>query len=127
MVLNLHDVMLWRYGYVGITAGKTLSENGVQDLIILEARDEIGGRMMTHDFEGIIIEKGANWIEGVNGPQVNPIIPIAKEINLINDYSNFENITNNIYGAEYESFFLTSSMFNQLGMMNAMYNLLHVS
>ncbi|KAG0555932.1 hypothetical protein KC19_11G013800 [Ceratodon purpureus] len=93
------SVIIIGAGMSGITAGKTLSENGVKDLLILEARDEIGGRMMTHDFGGITIEKGANWIEGVNGPNVNPIIPIAKEIGLVNDRSDFENITNNIYGA----------------------------
>lgn len=101
---------LWRGACVGITAGKTLSENAVQDLIILEARGEIGGRMMTHDFGGITIEKGANWIEGVNGPHVNPLIPIAKEIKLVNDYSNFENITHNIFGAQYEVSVLTHSL-----------------
>jgi monoamine oxidase len=97
-----------------------LSESGVKDIIILEARDEIGGRMMTHDFGGITIEKGANWIEGVNGPNVNPIIPIAKEIGLVNDRSNFDNITNNIYGAEYEAFPLTPGI-------NATYFLWYVS
>lgn len=55
---------------------------------------------MTHDFNGLTIEKGANWIEGVGGPEENPIIPYAKKLNLVNTVSNFDNITNNIYTAK---------------------------
>jgi len=84
----------------GINAGKRLSELGIRDFIILEARDEIGGRMMTHDFNGLTIEKGANWIEGVGGKKLNPIIPIAKKIKLKTARSDFDNTTNNIYGVK---------------------------
>lgn len=86
--------------FSGINAGKRLNERGIRNIIILEARDEIGGRMMTHDFGGLTIEKGANWIEGVGGKKVNPIIPIAKRINLKNERSDFDNTTNNIYGVK---------------------------
>jgi polyamine oxidase len=53
---------------------------------------------MTHDFNGLTIEKGANWIEGVGGKKLNPIIPIAKRIKLKTARSDFDNTTNNIYG-----------------------------
>lgn len=85
-------------GMSGINAGKRLSEMGIRDFIILEARDEIGGRMMTHDFNGLTIEKGANWIEGVGGNSLNPIIPIATKIKLKNARSDFDNATANIFG-----------------------------
>jgi len=85
----------------GVKAGQRLAEKGITDLIILEARDEIGGRMMTHNFNGIIVEKGANWIEGVGGPELNPLLPIAKKLKLINTLSVFDNATYNIYDAKY--------------------------
>lgn len=62
----------------GISACKHLHDKGVKDIIILEARHEIGGRMMTHTFGDVVIEKGANWIEGTDGPQVNPILPLCQ-------------------------------------------------
>ena len=89
------------FGLPGITAGKRLVEKGVTDILYLEGRDEIGGRMSTHNFNGIIIERGANWIEGVGGPELNPLIPLARKINLINTYSKFDNVSNNIYDAKY--------------------------
>lgn len=96
---NLHvGVIIIGAGMSGINAGKRLSEKGIRNFIILEARDEIGGRMMTHDFHGLTIEKGANWIEGVGGNRLNPILPIAKKIKLKNERSDFDNTTSNIFG-----------------------------
>ncbi|KAG0597932.1 hypothetical protein M758_12G031200 [Ceratodon purpureus] len=84
-------------GMSGINAGKRLVEKGVTDIIILEAREQIGRRMYSHDFNGITIEKGANWIEGTGGGLQNPILPIAEAIGLIYDVSNFDNTTNNVF------------------------------
>lgn len=96
-------------GFSGINAGKRLAEKGVKDFIILEAREQIGGRMYSHNFNGITIEKGANWIEGVGGKMENPIIPIADKINLINDESNFDNVTSNFYDQKYTTSSPTST------------------
>jgi monoamine oxidase len=68
------------FDIAGINAGKRLAEKGVKDIVILEAREQIGGRMYSHDFNGITIEKGANWIEGVGGKLLNPIIPSLKRL-----------------------------------------------
>ena len=48
------------------SCSQTLSDNGVTNFVILEARDEIGGRMRVADFAGVEIELGANWIQGVD-------------------------------------------------------------
>lgn len=66
--------------------------------------------MHSHDFNGIAIEKGANWIEGVGGKLLNPIIPLAEEIGLINDVSNFDNTTNNIFDQKYVNDSSTTSV-----------------
>lgn len=57
-------------GISGIAAAKTLSDMGINDFVILEGTDRIGGRMRKTKFQGTTIEMGANWIQGVKG---NPI------------------------------------------------------
>lgn len=54
--------------YEGIIAARTLHEQGIDDFMIIEARDELGGRMQTHLFGAKenqhIIERGPNWVQG---------------------------------------------------------------
>ncbi|CAN6318651.1 unnamed protein product [Urochloa humidicola] len=91
-------------GMSGISAGKQLSDAGITDLLILEATDRIGGRIRKEEFEGLNIEVGANWVEGVadegearNNDDVNPIWSIANEIGLTTFCSNYHNIASNTY------------------------------
>ncbi|PNT77982.1 hypothetical protein BRADI_1g71611v3 [Brachypodium distachyon] len=83
----------------GISAGKRLSETGITDLLILEATDHIGGRMHKKNFGGINVEMGANWVEGVNGDQMNPISwPIVNStLKLRNFRSDFDYLAENVY------------------------------
>lgn len=85
----------------GITAGKRLAEKGVNDFLILEGQSIIGGRMHKEKFGGVSVEKGANWVEGVNGPELNPILPLVQELGLKNARSDYSNVTSNIYMAGY--------------------------
>eukprot|EP00058_Branchiostoma_floridae_P026209 XP_002611699.1 hypothetical protein BRAFLDRAFT_63612 [Branchiostoma floridae] len=66
-------------GISGIAAAKTLQDNGVQDFIILEGSDRIGGRMRLVDFGGVKIEAGANWVHGIRG---NPVWELAQGLDL---------------------------------------------
>lgn len=88
----------------GITAGKRLSEKGVNDFLILEGQSIIGGRMHKQKFGGLSIEKGANWVEGVNGPELNPILPLVQELGLRNAKSDYTNVSSNIYNAGYVTY-----------------------
>ncbi|KAH7290280.1 hypothetical protein KP509_30G040400 [Ceratopteris richardii] len=81
-------------------AAKTLSDHGINDFLILEATDKIGGRMVSTDFSGYTVEIGANWVEGVGGKHVNPIWELAKRYNLRMSKSNFDNISSNVYNEE---------------------------
>ncbi|XP_002986593.2 polyamine oxidase [Selaginella moellendorffii] len=81
----------------GIMAANTLSEAGIDDFVILEATDRIGGRMREADFAGKRIELGANWVEGVNETTTNPIWELANKHKLRMFYSNFDNLSSNIY------------------------------
>ncbi|KAJ4795756.1 Polyamine oxidase [Rhynchospora pubera] len=40
---------------------------------------------------------GANWVEGVNGPQLNPIWDMANKLRLRNFFSDFSNLSANTY------------------------------
>jgi polyamine oxidase len=86
----------------GISAGKRLWDAGVRDLLILEATERVGGRMHKHNFGGINVEIGANWVEGVNGDKVNPIWPIVNStLKLRNFYSDFDGVVSNVYKEKY--------------------------
>lgn len=73
------QVLVLGAGMSGITAAKTLHENGIEDFIILEGSERIGGRMRCTEFAGTVIELGANWVQGIKN---NPIWDLAKKYNL---------------------------------------------
>ncbi|KAI3959254.1 hypothetical protein MKW92_014633 [Papaver armeniacum] len=84
-------------GMSGISAAKTLSDAGIKDILILEATDRTGGRIKKTNFSGVFVEMGANWVEGVNGKEVNPIWTMANEIGLKSYRSELGNIAANVY------------------------------
>ncbi|XP_057457162.1 polyamine oxidase 1 isoform X2 [Lotus japonicus] len=84
-------------GISGITAAKVLAENGVEDLVILEASDRIGGRIRKEPFGGVSAELGAGWIVGVGGRKINPIWELAAEHGLRTCFSDYSNARYNIY------------------------------
>ncbi|KAI3865181.1 hypothetical protein MKX03_005821 [Papaver bracteatum] len=84
-------------GMSGISAARTLSDAGIKDILVLEATDRIGGRIKKTNFAGLSVELGANWVEGVNGNKVNPIWTMANKIGLKTFYSQWNNISANIY------------------------------
>ncbi|GFP92395.1 polyamine oxidase 1 [Phtheirospermum japonicum] len=84
-------------GISGITAAKVLAENGVDDVLILEASDRIGGRIRKEQFGGVTVELGAGWITGVGGKQPNPVWELARQSNLRTCFSDYSNARYNIY------------------------------
>ena len=52
----------------GVIAARTLHEHGHDNFVIIEAQDELGGRMMSRTFgtpgKQRTIELGANWVQG---------------------------------------------------------------
>lgn len=51
-------VLILGGGVSGITAAKTLSEQGIKDFKIIEARSELGGRMQSQTFGQVTVEVG---------------------------------------------------------------------
>ncbi|KAF7110073.1 hypothetical protein CFC21_110228 [Triticum aestivum] len=101
-------------GMSGISAGKRLWDAGVRDLLILEATGRVGGRMHKHNFGGLNVEIGANWVEGLNGDKVNPIWPMVNaSLKLRNFYSDFDGVVGNVYkesGGLYDEEFVQKRM-----------------
>ena len=56
-----YDVVVLGGGYAGVAAARDSMENGYRTLL-LEARNRLGGRTFTTDFEGAAIELGGTWI-----------------------------------------------------------------
>ena len=54
------DVLILGAGMAGIAAAKTLNDRGVNDFIILEAQDKIGGRMATQEIAGVKVMQVRN-------------------------------------------------------------------
>lgn len=56
------DVLILGAGMAGLGAAETLSENGIENFLIIEQRDLIGGRVQTAKFGGGIVELGPQWV-----------------------------------------------------------------
>lgn len=94
---NRSSVIIIGAGISGISAAKVLAENGVVDIVILEASDRIGGRIRKECFGGVSAELGAGWIAGVGGPEANPVWELAVQHNLKTCFSDYSNARFNIY------------------------------
>lgn len=62
-------------GAAGLTAARVLQDHG-REVLILEGRDRIGGRLNTIDFAGATVDEGGNWVHGV--PQ-NPMYQLLQD------------------------------------------------
>ena len=63
-------------GIAGLSAAKHFNDNGLDDFLVLEARDRIGGRIHTIQLENDRpLELGAQWIHG--GSNANNVFELA--------------------------------------------------
>ena len=61
-------------GIAGLAAAKQLTDAGY-DVVVLEGRDRIGGRLHTDESLGVSVELGAGWIHGADD---NPLLELAE-------------------------------------------------
>eukprot|EP00794_Sanderia_malayensis_P019244 gene19244-21172_t len=83
-------VLILGAGFAGIKAAETLHNNGVDDFLVLEGKDYIGGRVRHVNFQGNLIPLGAGWIHGY--APGNPLWKHAQKLNLAvhnDNYTNF--------------------------------------
>ena len=76
-------------GVAGLAAARRLKLQGAS-VLILEARNRIGGRVWTDaSMPGVSLDLGAAWIQGTKG---NPITSLARSFDLRTSPTDFENI-----------------------------------
>lgn len=113
-----YDVVVIGAGVSGLEAANELKMEG-KNVVILEGRDRIGGRIYTEIHNGVSYDIGGSWIHGLEGlttdtkKVTNPIYRITQEngIALIQTYNKtVEDATDtSSYGSEgYERFFDSS-------------------
>lgn len=73
----LWDVIIVGAGMAGLCAAQILQQKGLR-VIVLEARNRIGGRTWTDEIAGTPLDLGASWIHGTLG---NPMTQIANQQN----------------------------------------------
>jgi monoamine oxidase len=72
------DVIIIGAGIAGIAAARLLKAQGY-NVLILEARNRIGGRIWTNNSLGYPLDLGASWIHGISN---NPIKQLADKFEL---------------------------------------------
>eukprot|EP00002_Diphylleia_rotans_P016079 TRINITY_DN3123_c0_g1_i3.p1 TRINITY_DN3123_c0_g1~~TRINITY_DN3123_c0_g1_i3.p1 ORF type:complete len:486 (+),score=109.23 TRINITY_DN3123_c0_g1_i3:65-1522(+) len=72
---NTFDVVVIGGGLSGLSAAYYLEKHGAT-AVVLEARDRVGGRTCTEDYDGARVDVGGAYI----GPSQNRILRLAKEL-----------------------------------------------
>uniref|UniRef100_A0A2S2QAS1 Spermine oxidase n=1 Tax=Sipha flava TaxID=143950 RepID=A0A2S2QAS1_9HEMI len=78
--VSKHKVIIIGAGIAGLAAATHLSQHDMNDYIVLEAQDRIGGRICSTEINDQKVELGANWIHGVLG---NPMYELAMSHGLV--------------------------------------------
>lgn len=72
-----YDVVVVGAGLAGLRAAQLLQAAGKR-VLVLEARERVGGRTLTLPFAGRFIDLGAQWV----GPQQKRIVALADSLNI---------------------------------------------
>lgn len=71
------EVLVIGAGLAGLTAARDLVRSGCKSVIVLEARDRVGGRTLNHHLrDGHVADAGAEWI----GPGQTAVEELAREL-----------------------------------------------
>ena len=76
IMMETVDVVVVGAGFAGLTAARRLQQEG-RSVVVLEARDRVGGRILNHTFaDGTIVELGGQWV----GPTQDRVLALADEL-----------------------------------------------
>jgi polyamine oxidase len=75
-------------GMAGLAAAVSLRKHGFS-VVVLEARNRIGGRMRTERSLGCAVDLGASWVHGING---NPLVELANASGALLARTRFEGL-----------------------------------
>lgn len=76
------DVVVVGAGLAGLTAARELVKAGVKSIVLLEARDRVGGRTWTKSIDGVAFDVGGQWVKkdpSSYGPVQARMVALAKE------------------------------------------------
>lgn len=82
------DVLVIGAGVAGLAAARELAAASLK-VVVLEARDRVGGRIWTDTSLGAPIDMGAAWIHGHKG---NPLVALAGEMKLETRASSWDRV-----------------------------------
>ena len=71
------DIAVIGAGAAGIGAARRLIDAGTRRVLVLEARDRVGGRVHTIAPAGFALDRGAEWLHSADR---NPLSPIAEDL-----------------------------------------------
>lgn len=91
---NGETVLVIGAGISGLMTAKKLKANGFQ-VVVLEGRDRIGGRIWSNSDLGATLDLGAAWIHGIEN---NPITTLADEVGAQRSTTDFDALY--MYGAD---------------------------
>lgn len=67
--MDHYDTIVVGAGVAGLTAARLLTRSG-RRVVVLEARDRVGGRVWTDRSDGHVMDRGASWIHGIDDSPV---------------------------------------------------------
>lgn len=79
-----YSVVIVGAGISGLEAGHELNSRGI-DVLVLEGRDRVGGRIVSYNINNTALDLGGSWIHGLNKKKIgfeNPIYKIALANNI---------------------------------------------
>ena len=71
----MHDVIIIGAGFAGLSAAKELKRLGIEDSVVLEARDRVGGRTRYGEVGGLPVDFGGMWL----GPTQTRLAALAEQ------------------------------------------------
>ena len=83
------DVIVIGAGLAGLAAASKLQEEGLS-VLVLEARNRMGGRAYTHKISGTPVDLGASWI---HGSRRNPMMQLVRKHDIPVDVCTYEAFT----------------------------------
>ncbi|XP_038053677.1 polyamine oxidase 7-like [Patiria miniata] len=85
---NEARVLILGGGAAGLQAARTLHDAGVDDFIIIEAADRVGGRVANTQFANMNVELGPTWAL----PEVSRTVDLVRQLNLSHRASDYDSL-----------------------------------